>query len=189
LIMKVSQTRLDGVLLVEPDVFEDDRGYFMESFQAHRYAGAGIGCTFVQDNLSFSIRGTLRGLHYQYPHAQSKLVQAVQGEIYDVAVDIRRGSPGFGRWTSARLSHENRRQLFVPGGFAHGFCVLSETAVVLYKCDDVYAPDCEGGVIWSDPGLAIDWPVQAPLLSQKDGQYAELRDIPGNRLPDFVKIR
>jgi dTDP-4-dehydrorhamnose 3,5-epimerase len=187
--MKASKTGLPGVLLLEPDVFEDDRGYFMETYQRERYREFGIDCLFRQDNLSFSIRDTLRGLHYQYPRAQSKLVQAVQGEIYDVAVDIRKGSPDFGRWTSVRLSHRNRRQLFVPGGFAHGFCVLSKTAVVLYKCDELYAPDCEGGIIWSDPGLGIDWPVHTPLLSQKDGQYPNLVDIRENHLPEFAKIR
>ena len=183
--MKVRETGLRGVRIVEPDVFEDRRGCFMETYHEERYGACGIDSRFVQDNLSFSVRGVLRGLHYQYPHAQSKLVQALQGEIFDVAVDIRPGSPQFGRWTAVRLSQENRRQLFVPGGFAHGFCVLSETALVLYKCDDFYSATCEGGVIWRDRDIAIAWPVETPILSQKDGKYPALDDIPKDRLPVY----
>lgn len=185
--MKVWETPLQGVLVIEPDVYRDARGYFMEMHQEGRYRGLGVGARFVQDNLSFSVKGTLRGLHFQYPNSQSKLVQAVQGEIYDVAADIRRGSPQFGRWTGVRLSSLEGKQVFIPAGFAHGFCVLSESAVVLYKCDDVYAPENEGGVIWSDPDLAIEWPISCPILSVKDGTYAALREIPAERLPVYGK--
>lgn len=183
--MKVWETPLKGVLVIEPDVYRDARGYFMEIHQEPRYRALGVAARFVQDNLSFSVKGTLRGLHFQYPNAQSKLVQAVQGEIFDVAADIRRGSPQFGRWTGMRLSGEEGKQIFIPAGFAHGFCVLSETAVVLYKCDDVYAPKSEGGVIWADPDLAIDWPLSSPILSQKDGSYPTLGEIPADRLPSY----
>jgi len=184
--VNVLTTPLEGVLIVEPDAFEDHRGYFMETFQERRYREYGIDVWFVQDNVSFSIRGTLRGLHYQEPQQQAKLVQVVQGEIFDVAVDIRRGSPLFGRWTSVQLSDENRCQLFVPGGFAHGFLVLSDTAHVHYKCSNFYSPESEGGVLWSDPDLAISWPVEKPLLSEKDKSYPCLKDIPDERLPDMI---
>lgn len=183
--MKVWETPLRGVLVIEPDVYRDARGYFMEIHREPRYRALGVGARFVQDNLSFSVEGTLRGLHFQHPNGQGKLVQAVQGEIFDVAADIRRGSPQFGRWTGVRLSGVGGRQVFVPAGFAHGFCVLSDTAVVLYKCDEVYAPESEGGVIWSDPDLSIDWPIGSPLLSPKDAAYPALRDIPGDRLPPY----
>ncbi len=184
--MKVLTTPLAGVLIVELDSFGDHRGYFEETYQEVRYRKYGIDVRFVQDNVSFSIRGTLRGIHYQEPQQQAKLVQAVQGEILDVAVDIRRGSPSFGRWTSVQLSDENRRQLFVPGGFAHGFLVLSDTAHVHYKCSDFYTPESEGGVLWSDPDLSINWPVEKPLLSEKDQSYPCLKDIPVERLPALI---
>jgi dTDP-4-dehydrorhamnose 3,5-epimerase len=181
--MKVFSTSLEGVLIVEPQVFNDQRGFFMETYHQRRYAACGIDAVFVQDNMSFSVIGSLRGLHYQQPHAQAKLVQVIQGEIFDVALDIRRGSPTFGQWTGAHLSRENGRQLFIPEGFAHGFCVLSETAHVLYKCTDFYAPDAEGGIIWSDPSLGIDWPVKDPLLSIRDSQFPCLYDVSPERLP------
>ncbi len=181
--MKVLTTPLKGVLIVEPDFFEDHRGYFLETFQENRYRDWGVDARFVQDNLSFSKRGTLRGLHYQEPRQQAKLVQVIRGEIFDVAVDIRRGSPSFGQWTSVRLSDAERRQVFVPCGFAHGFLVLSDTAHVHYKCSDFYSPESEGGVLWSDPDLAINWPVERPLLSEKDMSYQCLKDIPAERLP------
>lgn len=183
--MKVNTTSLEGVRIVEPDAYEDNRGFFMETYQEKRYRDLGIKVLFVQDNLSFSVKGTLRGLHYQLPHQQSKLVQVIMGEVFDVAVDIRRGSPTFGKWTFARLSQRNRRQLFVPVGFAHGFCVLSETAYVSYKCSDYYSPENERGLLWSDPDLGIDWPLKALLLSVKDNKYACLKDIPGDLLPDL----
>ena len=183
--MKISTTPLDGVLIIDPDVYEDSRGFFMETFHSKRYRSEGLQIHFIQDNLSFSVKGTLRGLHYQYPKAQAKLVQVLQGEIFDVALDIRQGSPTFGRSFAAILNDENKRQLFVPEGFAHGFCVVSETALFTYKCSDYYAPDCEGGVLWSDPDLGIDWPVKKPILSDKDHSFNRLKDASIERLPSF----
>jgi len=181
--VKVLETSLEGVVIIEPDRFEDDRGFFMETYHRERYAKSGIGPVFVQDNLSFSIRGSLRGLHYQFPAAQAKLVLVIKGDIFDVAVDIRRESRTFGQWTWARLSDENSQQVYIPEGFAHGFCVLSETALVMYKCTAVYAPASEGGVLWNDPDLDISWPVSEPLLSGKDRLHPRLRDVPLERLP------
>ena len=183
--MDVLKTELEGVLIIAPKVFEDPRGFFMETFHGRRYEEAGIAVDFCQDNLSFSARNTLRGLHYQYPHEQAKLVQVLQGEILDVAVDIRQGSPTFGRSVTATLSDRNRRQMFIPKGFAHGFCVLSETALFLYKCSDFYAPECDRGVLWSDPALNIRWSVKEPLLSAKDEHLPLLRDIPPEHLPEY----
>jgi dTDP-4-dehydrorhamnose 3,5-epimerase len=181
--MKVKPTSLDGVMIVEPDVHEDNRGFFMETFHAKRYREAGVDVAFVQDNLSFSVQGTLRGLHYQYPHAQAKLVQVIKGEIFDVAVDIRRGSPSFGRWTGVYLNDKNKHQLFIPEGFAHGFCVLSDKALFMYKCSEYYAPKCEGGVLWSDPELGIDWPLENPLISERDAKFLCLKDMALETLP------
>jgi dTDP-4-dehydrorhamnose 3,5-epimerase len=182
--MKFTDTALKGVVLVEPDVFTDPRGYFLETYHAGRYAEGGIIGPFVQDNFSHSARGTLRGLHYQLKRAQGKLVMALEGRIFDVAVDIRRGSPTFGRWVGLELSGENKRQLYIPPGFAHGFCVLSDTADVLYKCTDIYSPKDERGIIWNDPALAIAWPVSSPLLSDKDRAYKRLSEMDGH-LPLF----
>ncbi len=181
--MTVQPTRLPGVLLVEPRVFGDDRGFFLERYHAKRYAQAGIDARFVQDNHSRSAEGTLRGLHFQRRHPQGKLVEAVRGRIWDVVVDLRRGSPTFGQWQGHVLSDEAHRQLYVPPGFAHGFCVLSETADVLYKCTDVYRPDDEGGVAWNDPGLGIEWPAAAPRLSDKDRALRPLADLGPDDLP------
>lgn len=175
--MRVRETDVPGVLLIEPKIFQDARGFFLETYNRARYAEAGIGCDLVQDNHSRSVKGTLRGLHFQTRRPQSKLVWVIQGEIFDVAVDIRPGSSTFGRWTAARLSSENRAQLFVPAGLAHGFCVLSETAEVIYKCGDYYDPGGEGGIIWNDPDLAIDWPISAPILSAKDAKLPPLAAI------------
>ncbi len=175
--MKFVATKLTGVVIVEPAVFEDPRGYFLETYHAGKYAKGGIHGPFVQDNFSHSVRGTLRGLHYQLKHAQGKLVMALKGRVFDVAVDIRKGSPTFKQWVGIELSGENKRQLYVPPGFAHGFCVLSETADVLYKCSDVYSPDDERGIIWNDPTIAIAWPIADPLLSRKDGAYKHLADM------------
>jgi dTDP-4-dehydrorhamnose 3,5-epimerase len=183
--MKVLPTELDGVLVIEPTIFGDQRGFFLESFQKQRYRDAGIDIEFVQDNISFSVRHTLRGLHYQYPHGQAKLVQVLQGEIYDVAVDIRQGSPTFGRWTGVVLSEENRRQFFLPEGFAHGFCVMSATALFMYKCSAYYAPEEEGGICWDDPDLGIPWPVQTPILSQRDSTFSPLSGVASHRLPVY----
>ncbi len=184
--MDIEPTPIDGVWIITPEVFQDARGYFMETFQQERLAAAGIPCTFVQDNLSYSSRKTLRGLHFQNPHGQAKLVQAVQGEIFDVAVDIRTGSPSFGQWFGIRLSSTNHRQLFITAGFAHGFCVLSHEAHVAYKCSDYYAPNDEAGILWSDPDIKIDWPVNNPRLSEKDQAYPKLRDIPPQNLPGMA---
>ncbi|MCR4290462.1 MAG: dTDP-4-dehydrorhamnose 3,5-epimerase [Candidatus Scalindua sp.] len=183
--IKCTETDLPGVLLIDPGVFKDSRGFFMETFHQKKYAEAGIDHAFVQDNYSHSTRGTLRGLHYQLNYPQGKLVYVITGEIYDVAVDIRRGSPGFGKWVGQYLSDKNRRQIFVPEGFAHGFCVLSETADVLYKTTDLYNPDDEYGVLWSDPTIGIDWPVEVPVVSDKDKQFPGLKEAPEKNLPIY----
>ena len=185
--MKVTETRLPGVLVIEPDVFGDSRGFFMETFRQARYEEAGIKENFVQDNLSFSSRGVLRGLHYQNPHSQGKLVSVVQGEVFDVAVDIRTGSPTFGEWVGVNLSGKNHHQFWIPAGFAHGFCVLSETAYFTYKCTDIYTPSAEGGIIWNDPDISVDWPLKDVLLSDKDQVYPNLKDVPADKLPVFKK--
>jgi dTDP-4-dehydrorhamnose 3,5-epimerase len=172
------QTALPGVVIVEPDVFRDARGFFLETFQAARYREGGIAYDFVQDNHSRSVRGTLRGLHAQRRRPQGKLVRAIRGEIFDVAVDIRPRSPTFGKWVAARLSEENFRQMFVPPGFAHGFCVLSEAAEVEYKCTDFYDRADEIGARWDSAG--IEWPFEQPILSPKDAalpSLAELRKV------------
>jgi dTDP-4-dehydrorhamnose 3,5-epimerase len=188
--MNVTETQLPGVLIFEPRVFKDDRGYFFESFHGARFSEMGIEVRFVQDNVSFSSRRVLRGLHYQLGSPQCKLVMALSGEIFDVAVDIRRGSPTFGRWTGSVLSSENHLQMLVPIGFAHGFCVLSETATVLYKCTDYYVPKEERGIRWDDPRLAIEWPCSEPIVSEKDRLNPTLesvaaKDLPGLGSPDL----
>jgi dTDP-4-dehydrorhamnose 3,5-epimerase len=186
--MKIIEIELPGVKIIEPDIYPDGRGYFMEIYQLNRYRELGIDVSFVQDNLSFSTRGTLRGLHFQHPHSQAKLVQVIQGEVLDVIVDVRRGSPTFGHWSGVGLSEENHRQLFVPGGFAHGYCVLSDKAVFTYKCSDFYAPECEKGVLWSDPEIGVDWPKKTPMLSEKDAQYPLLKNIPNQDLPEYTNV-
>ena len=183
--MNIIQTALPGVLIIEPRVFGDERGFFMETWQQQRYAEAGLPERFVQDNISQSRRGILRGLHYQYPQAQGKLVYVLQGEVYDVAVDIRVGSPNFGRWTGVTLSGDNKRQFYVPPGFAHGFCVTSEIALFAYKCTEFYNPAVEGCVRWDDPGIGIAWPVKSPSLSDKDREAPLLKDISQDRLPQW----
>jgi dTDP-4-dehydrorhamnose 3,5-epimerase len=174
--MRVIATELPGVLIIEPQVFEDRRGFFFEPYNLARYAEHGIDVAFVQDNHSRSARGTLRGLHYQAPPGQAKLVRVAVGEVFDVAVDIRWGSPTYGRWVGVTLSAENHRQLFVPTGFAHGFCVVSETADFLYKVTSYYDPSAERGIAWDDPALGIEWPVEAPILSDRDRQHPRLAD-------------
>jgi dTDP-4-dehydrorhamnose 3,5-epimerase len=176
--MRVVDTGLPGVLLIEPRVHGDSRGFFLETFHAERYAAAGVTGPFVQDNWSRSVRGTLRGMHFQEPQPQGKLVQVVAGAVYDVAADVRRGSPTFGRWVGYELSAENKRQLWVPPGFAHGFVVLSDVADFLYKCTALYRPEAERAVVWNDPDLAIAWPVAHPLLSAKDAAAPRLADAP-----------
>jgi dTDP-4-dehydrorhamnose 3,5-epimerase len=184
--MNVVKTKLGGVVILEPKVFSDDRGYFLETWSQKRYEEAGITKAFVQDNISFSKKGTLRGLHFQYPQSQGKLVQVLLGEAFDVAVDIRANSPTFGQWVSVTLSQTNYKQLYVPAGFAHGFCVTSETAIFSYKCTDYYNAGTEGGIIWNDPDLRIAWPIKEPILSKKDGSYPRLKDI--KKLPPFESI-
>ena len=171
------QTLIDGVLICDMDAYEDDRGFFLETFNLEKYVEGGIKGPFVQDNYSHSLRGVLRGLHYQYPRAQAKLVSCIQGTIFDVAVDIRQGSPTFGKWVGTVLSDENRRQLFIPEGFAHGFCVFSESADVVYKCSDFYHPEAELTIAWNDPELAIPWPDQNPNVSEKDANGSLLADL------------
>lgn len=176
--MYVQETELPGVLIVEPRVFSDSRGFFKETYEKRRYRDAGIPSEFVQDNLSRSCRGTLRGLHFQVLHPQGKLVQVLQGEIFDVAVDVRRHSPNFGRWAGVKLSETNHRQLYVPPGFAHGFCVLSESADLFYKCTDFYYPEHERTLLWNDPEIGIQWPLAGePVLSAKDQQGTPFRDL------------
>ena len=183
--MNIIKTELPGVLIIEPRVFGDARGFFMETWQQRRYAEAGMPERFVQDNISFSRRGILRGLHYQNPQGQGKLVYVLQGEVYDVAVDVRVGSPTFGRAAGVTLSAENKRQFYIPPGFAHGFCVTGETALFAYKCTEFYNPALEGCVRWDDPQIGIQWPVSAPALSDKDKSALLLSEIPKNALPQY----
>jgi dTDP-4-dehydrorhamnose 3,5-epimerase len=176
--MNVIKTKLQGCVVIEPTVFGDDRGFFLETFQAERYADlAGITSPFVQDNHSRSARGVLRGLHFQKNKPQGKLIRVVKGEVYDVAVDIRQGSPTFGQWEGIILSEENKTQLWVPPGFAHGFVVLSDIADFEYKCTDYYDPSDEGSILWNDPELNIPWPIDNPKLSEKDANAKKLADL------------
>ena len=180
--MRVTPLDHPEVLLIEPDVFSDARGFFMETFHAAKFTQQGLPEVFLQDNHSRSVRGVLRGLHYQLQHPQGKLVRVVTGEVFDVAVDIRKGSPMFGKWVGAVLSEANQRQMYVPPGFAHGFCTLSEQADFLYKCTDLYAPGDEYGIAWDDPDLAIEWPQLDYLLSDKDignPKLSESDNLPG----------
>lgn len=183
--MKVTSLDLPGVLLIEPRVFPDQRGFFIETYQAKQYRDMGIDLPFVQDNHSRSVKGTLRGLHYQLRHPQGKLVRVLHGIVFDVAADVRRGSPTFGKWVGTILSDENRRQLYVPPGYAHGFCVLSDTVDFLYKCTDYYTPGDEFGVVWNDPTINVDWPLRDALLSDKDAALPLLRDA-GETLPLYT---
>ncbi|WP_339461939.1 dTDP-4-dehydrorhamnose 3,5-epimerase [Pseudomonas sp. EA_105y_Pfl2_R69] len=175
--MKVIETRLPGVLIIEPEVFGDHRGFFLESFQVERYRQAGIDLPFVQDNHSRSQRGVLRGLHFQRSRPQGKLVSVSRGAVYDVAVDIDPKSPSCGQFVGVELNDENHRQLWVPPGYAHGFCVLSEVADYHYKCSELYFPEDEGGLIWNDPDVNIPWPISEPQLSAKDMRHSGLRDL------------
>ena len=174
--MNVIETKLPGVLLIEPRVFGDERGYFFESYQAERYAAAGITTRFVQDNISRSTKGILRGMHFQLGRPQAKFVMVTEGEVFDVAVDIRRGSPNFGQWFGTILSESNKRQMFIPEGFAHGFVVTSEIAVFQYKCSDYYAAEEERGLRWNDPAIGIEWPVTNPILAERDAAFPLLED-------------
>ncbi len=169
--MNVSSTKLPGILVVEPKIFGDKRGFFFESYNQRDMIAAGIDHQWVQDNHSKSAEGTLRGLHYQVNRGQDKLVRVAIGEVFDVVVDVRLDSPTFGQWEGFILSAENRKMLYVPKGFAHGFCVLSETAEFLYKCSDYWSPQDERGIAWNDPELGIDWPVTEPILSERDMKH------------------
>lgn len=185
--MNVVETPLPGALVIEPRVFRDDRGFLLESWSRDRYAALGLPERFVQDNVSFSRPGVLRGLHYQHPAAQGKLISVAHGAIFDVAVDIRAGSPTFGRWHGLELTAENSRQFYIPEGFAHGFVVLgNEPATVLYKCTEFYVPTDEGSILWDDPEIGIAWPLATPTLSPKDTNAPRLRDVPAERLPRFA---
>lgn len=182
--MKVEGTTLPGVVIVTPRVFKDDRGFFLESFNARAFAAEGLPTGFVQDNHSRSNAGVVRGLHYQLEHPQGKLVRVVRGAAFDVVVDIRVGSPTFGRWTAAELSDRDHRMVWAPPGFAHGFCALTDGTDVVYKCTDFYAADDDHGILWSDPGLAIPWPAIAQRASGKDARYLPLR-APRSDLPTY----
>lgn len=184
--MKLIETDLPGCIVIEPRVFGDERGFFYESFNAQRFADAGLHLQFAQSNVSASTRGVLRGLHYQWPNPQGKLVSVLEGEVYDVAVDIRRGSPTFGRWTAVMLTAENKRHFWIPEGFAHGFAVVSERAVFTYQCTTVYDAAADAGIRWNDAALGIDWPVADPQLSGKDAVAPFLADVPAERLPQYV---
>ena len=187
--MKIVAADIEDVKIIEPQIFKDDRGYFLETYHLNRFKSAGLPGVFVQDNLSFSVKNTLRGLHFQVTRPQAKLVQVITGEIFDVAVDIRHASPTFGRWVSVLLTEHNKRKVFIPEGFAHGFCVLSDSAHVVYKCSDFYDPDDEGGILWSDPAIGINWPTKTPLLSAKDSRLSLISDIPPEKLYHPVKAR
>lgn len=181
--MKVTRLEIPDVLRIEPRIFGDERGYFLETWSLERYTEAGIPERFVQDNLSRSTKGTLRGLHLQHPHGQGKLAYAVEGLVFDVAVDVRVGSPTFGKWVSHLLSSETGAQLYIPPGFAHGFCVVSEHALFAYKCTEAYHPECELGVRWDDPELAIPWPAESPIISNKDRSFTTLGEMDSSTLP------
>lgn len=183
--MKRIETSLADVCLIEPSLFEDDRGFFFESYHEIKFAELGIFDRFVQDNHARSAKHTLRGLHYQIKHPQAKLCRVIQGEVLDVVVDIRDGSPSFGKWESAVLSAENKRQMYVPAGFAHGYLVLSDTAEFLYKCGDFYYPEYERGVLWNDPDIGIRWGVEAPILSDRDRRNPLLSAIAQKDLPGW----
>lgn len=186
--MKVQETTLPGVLLLESPVFGDQRGFFKETWSRRVFIEAGLDMEFVQDNLSFSRQGILRGLHFQNPTPQGKLVQVLLGEVFDVAVDIRKGSPTFGQWFGTILSQENNLQMYVPEGFAHGFCVTSESTLLAYKCTDFYNPGAEFSLRYDDPDIGIQWPMDhPPTLSAKDQKAGLLRDFPGESLPAYAR--
>jgi len=184
--LKVIETDLPGCVVVEPQVFGDARGYFFESFNSDKLAAHGLEPRFVQGNVSSSSQGVLRGLHYQWPNPQGKYVSVIEGEVWDVAVDIRRGSPTFGKWAAVVLNAENKRHFWIPEGFAHGFVVLSERAVFTYLCTATYDAKADAGIRWDDPALAIDWPVSDPQLSDKDSRAPLLADVAAERLPVYT---
>jgi len=180
--MKITRCDIAGLLVIEPKVFGDARGFFLETWNEQRYCEAGLDLRFVQDNISSSRRGTLRGLHFQNPRSQGKLVWVIEGEVFDVAVDLRRSSPTFGRWHGLNLSAKNRLQFYIPTGFAHGFAVLSETALFAYKCTEFYSPKDELTLSWGDPVVGVKWPLSDPVLSEKDKKGVLLKDLPPDRL-------
>lgn len=184
--MKLMPTRMPDCVVIEPAVFGDERGYFFETWNAERFGALGLPDRFVQSNVSTSAQGVLRGLHYQWPRPQGKLVSVLEGEVYDVALDIRRGSRTFGQWEAVILSAENKKQFWIPEGFAHGFAVLSERAVFSYLCTDVYVKEADAGVRWNDGDVAVDWPISSPTLSAKDESAPFLKDIPEDRLPIYI---
>lgn len=176
---KFNKTKIEGVYIIEPMVFGDERGYFMETYCKKDFEEAGLNMDFVQDNQSKSSKGVLRGLHFQTEHVQGKLVRVTEGKVFDVAVDLRKGSPTYGQWEGVILSDENKKQFYIPEGFAHGFLVLSDEAVFTYKCTDYYAPDFEGGILWNDPDIGIEWPmegIEKIILSEKDKKHKLLKD-------------
>jgi dTDP-4-dehydrorhamnose 3,5-epimerase len=175
--MEIIKTSIPEVIVFIPSVFTDSRGYFLETYQQQKYAEAGISKAFVQDNQSYSTKNVLRGLHFQLRHPQAKLVRVTQGSVFDVAIDIRKNSPTFGKWHGEILSAENKKQMYIPENFAHGFCVLSDSAEFVYKCTDFYVPGDESGLIWNDPQLGIKWPIEQPILSDKDGLLPSLTDV------------
>lgn len=175
--VEIKKTSIEGVLIIEPKVFGDDRGYFMETYNEPEFKAKGVPYDFVQDNQSKSTKGVLRGLHYQINHPQAKLVRVLEGEVFDVAVDLRKGSPTYGKWEGVLLSGENKKMFMIPRGFAHGFVVLSDTAIFAYKCDDVYHPNDEGGIMWNDPDIGVQWPFEGePLLSEKDKHHVPFKE-------------
>lgn len=184
--MEVVAAKIPGLLVIDPVVHGDARGFFLETYSRDRYAAAGVDVEFVQDNISSSRHRTLRGLHLQHPRGQGKLCSVIEGEVFDVAVDVRVGSPTFGQWVGVTLSSDNKRQLYIPPGFAHGFCVTSDRALFSYKCTDYYSGENELGIAWDDDDVEIEWPVDAPLLSDKDRANPKLRDIPRDRLPRYA---
>ena len=183
--MRRIETSLPGVFELRPKVFRDARGYFLETYHRAQFAELGILDLFVQDNHSRSLKGTLRGLHYQTNHSQAKLCRVVEGEALDVAVDIRAGSPHFGKWASVRLSANDHNQIYIPAGFAHGFLALTDTVQFLYKCSDFYDPSDEHGILWDDPDINIEWGVTGPLVSDKDAKNSKLADVPSDLLPRY----
>jgi dTDP-4-dehydrorhamnose 3,5-epimerase len=184
--VKRVETTLKDAVILEPAVFGDARGYFYESYNREKYAELGIHAEFVQTNVSRSARGVLRGLHFQWPNPQGKLVSVLEGEVYDVAVDIRRGSPTFGQWAGVMLTAENKRHFWIPEGFAHGFCVLSEFATFSYQCTALYDRNTDAGIRWDDAAIGVDWPISEPLLSEKDAKAPFLADVAIERLPEYL---
>lgn len=183
------ETKIRGIYIIEPKVFGDNRGYFMETYNKEHFVEAGLNMTFVQDNESKSTKGVLRGLHFQKKHSQGKLVRVTKGEVFDVAVDLRTGSPTYGQWEAVVLSEENKKQFYIPEGFAHGFLVLSDEAVFNYKCTDFYSPEYDGGVMWNDPDINIKWPLEGIeniILSEKDKKHPNLKDLDLSEYPDFI---